>query len=1301
MGNYDIGDSAGVFLSKNIALPNSPIAVSFNYFSDVDSGASTDEIRLQVNDVVNGGFVTVLAKGSGLLADSGGKWRQATADLTPFAGSVVRLRWLFNTGDALNNTGEGWYVDDIALWALSNGMTVEAYRSLKYDSDYLHTPSSIQWAGDHDTFVFNEEQTGGSFSIKSVTLGSVTPALAVYDYKTGAMLFMDAGTGASNEATITLPNTGSWNTYLVEVWDKEEDTTGNIDVAIDGTGVSIQSTMSVDGAGHAELVSQLINTDTDTDFYKVVAPVDASGNLTIEVTPHDDATAIPRMQIWLNNVSDAPDRVLANNLGPTSATFTGVKPGDTFYISISDNDFSGTGRFDLTADFSMALPATLTAAAAEGFAYFHRDGNCNDAFSFVTFISPEGDVDSEVFAGDTAWSGSYVITATAPAGSAVLPVVAVYDGTTGARLGVANSGGTATAQLTVTLTALTKYVVAVADDNSTDTGDIVITIDAPSAAGVAAIALDGAGNGSSTSGNIGTNDTDFYAVTAPADTNGKLNVRVVPTTGTFDAAFALFDSTGKMLGQAYTAAAGAEDSLNVTGLVPGETYYVSVMSRSHASTGNFSIFVDFDQVVPDVYPGGYDTWMVPNQLGDYSRNFSVSGAGDWDGFLIASDLSTTAATFTATSVSGGGIPVIGLYDADTNARIAYNANLTNAATVSFTADVSFWKRYYVMGTFKNGVAGTIRIASDMVSPGVTTRVIDAAGQGSWDGLIDNAADIDYYRFTAPSAASGRLTVNLVNSMAGLRSALILFDDAGSFLDSDSAAAAGGNATVQYNGVQALKDYVVAVTSHAFEGGTGSFTLNVSFDVYPSVITGTRLDDTVYVRSSAVDPSITQIYVNAPLAGAPTYAIPRAAWPTLTFNTLDGNDSLTVDFSNGNPVPSDGIVYNGGAGADSLAVIGSGAGVGSYKPSGTTPGDGEVIAEGSSIRFSNLEPVSVSGFASFKFTAPNLSADIVIDSPMAKTNRISGTSGGVAFESLSFANVSTLIIDVASNDVASSIDTVTVMSPGMVAAGLQKLGLEAGVGKNYFDLEAGSATLDTRYGIGGVYLSVTTHGTSQLHLPGSQTLASLSIKDSSKAGQLQGGGTVLQVGALSIPKFGTLELYDNDLIVKNGDLSAISGLVKSARNGGAWDGTGVTSWFAKITPYTGLAAILNNTGGGSTVRNPFAGKATALTDVLVKYTWNGDANIDGKIDADDYFLIDSGYITQAKGYYNGDFNYDGIIDADDYFLIDSAYIGQSGILADGTIEEVEAASTILKARASDDADSSESVLAELFGTEPVV
>ena len=57
-------------------------------------------------------------------------------------------------------------------------------------------------------------------------------------------------------------------------------------------------------------------------------------------------------------------------------------------------------------------------------------------------------------------------------------------------------------------------------------------------------------------------------------------------------------------------------------------------------------------------------------------------------------------------------------------------------------------------------------------------------------------------------------------------------------------------------------------------------------------------------------------------------------------------------------------------------------------------------------------------------------------------------------------------------------------------------------------------------------------------------------------------------------------------------------------------------------------------------------------MLVKFTYGGDANLDGKINVDDYGRIDFNVNLGTTGWYNGDFNYDGKINVDDYGIIDS-------------------------------------------------
>jgi len=149
--------------------------------------------------------------------------------------------------------------------------------------------------------------------------------------------------------------------------------------------------------------------------------------------------------------------------------------------------------------------------------------------------------------------------------------------------------------------------------------------------------------------------------------------------------------------------------------------------------------------------------------------------------------------------------------------------------------------------------------------------------------------------------------------------------------------------------------------------------------------------------------------------------------------------------------------------------------------------------------------------------------------------------------------------------------------------------------------------------------------------------------------------------------GTLDLSDNEMDVQNGSLSAVTGMIE---NGFAGDNGSIISSTAAgdITHLTTLGVILNNADGtplygSGTALGLFAGSNPSASDVLVKYTYYGDANLDGKVDGSDYALVDNGYLTQATGWYNGDFNYDGVVDGSDYTLIDNAFNMQGAQLND--------------------------------------
>jgi hypothetical protein len=172
--------------------------------------------------------------------------------------------------------------------------------------------------------------------------------------------------------------------------------------------------------------------------------------------------------------------------------------------------------------------------------------------------------------------------------------------------------------------------------------------------------------------------------------------------------------------------------------------------------------------------------------------------------------------------------------------------------------------------------------------------------------------------------------------------------------------------------------------------------------------------------------------------------------------------------------------------------------------------------------------------------------------------------------------------------------------------------------------------------------------------------------------------VLTVGSLTIAGStgnwsGLLDITGNDLVVQNGNLSQVTNQIAGGYDptaGATWTGDGITSSIAAAdtTHLTAVGVELNSDASGNAIFGTgtslgrFDGQNTGPNDVLVKYTYFGDANLDGKVDGSDYSRIDAGYASHGAltGWANGDFNYDGVIDGTDYSLIDNAFNNQNAV-----------------------------------------
>ena len=196
---------------------------------------------------------------------------------------------------------------------------------------------------------------------------------------------------------------------------------------------------------------------------------------------------------------------------------------------------------------------------------------------------------------------------------------------------------------------------------------------------------------------------------------------------------------------------------------------------------------------------------------------------------------------------------------------------------------------------------------------------------------------------------------------------------------------------------------------------------------------------------------------------------------------------------------------------------------------------------------------------------------------------------------------------------------------------------------------------------------------------SSHLAGLDLGSTATATVSQSGGVrSIKTDSLTIASTGKIDLKDNKLIVAGGDVgtwdgsayTGITGLIQSGRNPetGTWDGNGITTSMTDAT--TGvLTTLAVSTGAeirglGPTDTDLFGGQTINGDSVLVMYTWGGDADMNGELNGDDYFWIDSNILANQAGadnasFHNGDFNYDGVINGDDYFILDSNILFAQG------------------------------------------
>jgi autotransporter-associated beta strand protein len=147
-----------------------------------------------------------------------------------------------------------------------------------------------------------------------------------------------------------------------------------------------------------------------------------------------------------------------------------------------------------------------------------------------------------------------------------------------------------------------------------------------------------------------------------------------------------------------------------------------------------------------------------------------------------------------------------------------------------------------------------------------------------------------------------------------------------------------------------------------------------------------------------------------------------------------------------------------------------------------------------------------------------------------------------------------------------------------------------------------------------------------------------------------------VATLGLPATATLDLTTQDLIVSSGSLSTLRASIAE----GLASATGLRSSVAGTGPdtapdYYATLGLLSNTDAFGFPRfTTFSGLAVTPSNLLVKYTYRGDTNLDGLLDSADFNAVLNGYTNNLTGWEHGDINYDGVVNATDWSAFLAAY-----------------------------------------------
>ena len=367
------------------------------------------------------------------------------------------------------------------------------------------------------------------------------------------------------------------------------------------------------------------------------------------------------------------------------------------------------------------------------------------------------------------------------------------------------------------------------------------------------------------------------------------------------------------------------------------------------------------------------------------------------------------------------------------------------------------------------------------------------------------------------------------------------------------------------------------------------------------ISGTTGNDTLTIKRDSTNVNQVDYWLNVPTTGPATGNLPLGTPYNITL--LGGNDVLNLDNSLTNVIAGGSTLASVSGGTITENVIG-GTGNDTVNLDGA---NNQVTFNGSSLPLTS----GTGTLSALTYTDGGGNDNITTTGTQAKT--VTATTGN---------------------------DTITKNGTGALT-------LNPGTGKLALNAAAGATTIPTATS-GGIrhvaFSNITIGATASVALANTGALGDYSNHANRTL-------AIVDAGGLNIAAGGTLDMGDNSMLLKylaankTATDTMMNSLLSSGFAGQAWNGTGINSSEASNDAFNGAAARAVGWADQFDVGvNSFEGDSADVADgneVMVKFTYYGDTDLDGRVASSDSSNFSTGVHITGNAYWEfGDFDYSG-------------------------------------------------------------